>query len=98
VVALDDATALYSSLLIHAYDLTRDRSVAEDIVQEAYLRYCEKPPRGRGAAQVRSWMNTVIENLATDHYRQANRLELVWDGSSCLKCGSFDARCACCDE
>lgn len=100
MIALDDATTLYPSLLIYAYDLTRDRSAAEDIVQEAYLRYCEKPPRGSGPAQVRSWLNKVIRNLVIDHFRRQNAIELTvfsdWDGASCLVCGSMDARCSCC--
>ena len=93
MIALNDATALYPSLLTHAYSLTGNMAIAEDIVQDAYLRMCEKPPRATGDSQFRAWMNVVIKNLVVDHFRQA---KIEGELNRCQVCGSWETRWACC--
>ncbi|WP_326550661.1 sigma-70 family RNA polymerase sigma factor [Micromonospora sp. NBC_01813] len=54
----------------YAVRLTRDRSTAEDIVQEALIRAWKNPDclvNGKGS--VRGWLLTVVRNLVTDDIR-----------------------------
>jgi RNA polymerase sigma-70 factor (ECF subfamily) len=68
--------------------ITRDPASAEDVVQEAFVRACERamtvpPPR------LKRWMNTVVQHLAIDHARRdATRIQcaamLRWCSSDSL--------------
>ena len=53
-----------------AYRITGSRTVAEDLVQEAWLRWARVDPEeiGRPAA----WLTTVTSRLALDHLRSAS--------------------------
>lgn len=50
---------------------TGDRDLAEDLVQETFLRLLERPPPDRRAP--RAWLFTVATNLARDESRAARR-------------------------
>ena len=94
MIALEDATALYPSLLAYVSGKVDSRTVAEDIVQEAYLRMMERPPRSESTAQFRRWINRVCDNLVVDHYRQP--VIESYDIDRCQVCGAYEARCGCC--
>jgi RNA polymerase sigma factor (sigma-70 family) len=51
-------------LLRYAYRLARDAELARDIVQEAFVRYLEAPPRARTKRQIVTWLYRVTHNLA----------------------------------
>lgn len=51
-------------LLRYAYRLARDEELARDIVQEAFIRYLEAPPRARTRRQIITWLYRVTHNLA----------------------------------
>jgi RNA polymerase sigma-70 factor (ECF subfamily) len=53
-----------SPLLRYAYRLAHDAELARDIVQEAFVRYLEAPPRARTRRQVVTWLYRVTHNLA----------------------------------
>jgi RNA polymerase sigma-70 factor (ECF subfamily) len=50
--------------------LVEDQSVAEDIVQEAFLRVWRSPRTPRDATGFRRWLYKTIVNLARDHHRR----------------------------
>ncbi len=53
--------------------LVRDEALAEDLVQEVFLRAQRTRSRHRGEASERSWLCAIGLNLVRDHYR-ASRL------------------------
>jgi RNA polymerase sigma-70 factor (ECF subfamily) len=58
------------AMLAYATSLTRDRSAAEDVVQEALLRawrHADSLVNGKGS--VRGWLLTVVRNIVTDQIR-----------------------------
>jgi RNA polymerase sigma-70 factor (ECF subfamily) len=65
--------ALRPQLLAVAYRLTGTVADAEDMVQEAWLRWDAEKRRARGAAiaDLRAWLTTVVSRLALDRLRSA---------------------------
>ena len=49
---------------------TRDREVAEDLLQDAYLRLTREVRAGRPPENVRAWLYRVATNLATSRGRR----------------------------
>ncbi|WP_344936325.1 sigma-70 family RNA polymerase sigma factor [Sphaerisporangium flaviroseum] len=65
---------LYSLVLGLALRVTRDRVVAEDIVQEVFVTFWERPlafDPDRGS--LRSWLSTIAHRRAVDHVRAEER-------------------------
>ena len=54
-----------------ALGLTRSGTVAEDLVQETYLRLVREVQGGRAPDNVRAWLYRVCSNLATSRGRRA---------------------------
>jgi RNA polymerase sigma-70 factor, ECF subfamily len=60
----------------------RDRSAAEDLLQEVFLRMIKSAPRWQPSAKVSTWLYTIARNLCTDQARRAvHRDTLSLDGS-----------------
>jgi RNA polymerase sigma-70 factor, ECF subfamily len=55
------------------YQLVRDRSVADDVTQDAFLRAFRFLPRFRGDAKFSTWLFTIARNCALDELRRAGR-------------------------
>ena len=53
--------------------LVRDEALAEDLVQEVFLRAQRTASRHRGEASERSWLCAIGLNLVRDHYRASRR-------------------------
>lgn len=53
-----------------AYALTRDADVADDLVQEAFLRLIKEHAAGREPENVTAWLFRVCANLATSRGRR----------------------------
>jgi RNA polymerase sigma factor (sigma-70 family) len=53
-----------------AYSLTRDADVADDLVQEAFLRLVKEHAAGREPENVTAWLFRVCANLATSRGRR----------------------------
>jgi RNA polymerase sigma-70 factor (ECF subfamily) len=56
-----------------AYHLTRDRSAADDVSQEAFLRAFRAIGSYRGEAKFTSWLLRIVRNCAMDTYRRTAR-------------------------
>jgi RNA polymerase sigma-70 factor (ECF subfamily) len=71
-------TALESPLLIYARRLVGDFNVAEDIVQEAFMKL---HTQFQSVAAPQPWLYRTVHNLAVDHQRRASRITLVGNSS-----------------
>ncbi|MEP7064471.1 MAG: sigma-70 family RNA polymerase sigma factor [Gemmatimonadota bacterium] len=58
----------YPSLVRYLHGRVRDRDLAEDLAQEAFVRLLEKPPR-----EPDTWLYVVAGNLARDAKRSEGR-------------------------
>jgi RNA polymerase sigma-70 factor (ECF subfamily) len=56
-----------------AYHLTRDRAMAEDVTQEAFLKAFRAIASYRGQAKFSSWLLRIARNCAIDAYRKTRR-------------------------
>lgn len=66
---MDNLTKTYDSLYRYCSYRVRDPSAAEDITQEAFLRYFAQNPRlGRGEEM--AYLYVIARNLCTDHFRK----------------------------
>jgi RNA polymerase sigma-70 factor (ECF subfamily) len=69
--AAEDAYAAHQreihSFLTHC---VRDRSIAEDLTQEAFLRLCREIREGRAPRNTRAWLYRVAANLAVSRGRR----------------------------
>lgn len=62
------------AMLAYATQLTRDRSAAEDVVQEALVRAWRHPDSlANGKGSVRGWLLTVVRNIVVDQVRARAR-------------------------
>ena len=57
-----------------AYRMLGDRALAEDAVQEAFLRLWRQADRWRPDARIQTWMYRVLHNLCIDELRSRKRL------------------------
>ncbi len=60
-------TALYSFALRNV----RERTVAEDIVQECFVRVAQSAAEFKADARFTTWVYTIVRNLCIDHSRKA---------------------------
>ncbi|WP_421999609.1 sigma-70 family RNA polymerase sigma factor [Reyranella sp.] len=68
------------SLLIYARRLVRDRSGAEDVVQEAWLRF-DEASRRQLLGQPLSYLYRIVHNLALDVCRRRAREGRIFPGT-----------------
>jgi RNA polymerase sigma-70 factor (ECF subfamily) len=62
----------HSPLLGYLYRMTGgDRSLAEDLVQEAFLRVLRSIGQYRHPRPFKPWLYAIATNLARDHYKRA---------------------------
>ena len=59
-----------AKLTSFAYAMTRDRDVAEDLVQETFLRFVKELNADRAPDNVPAWLFRVCANLATSRGRR----------------------------
>ena len=64
---------LYRPVFQLAYLLVRDYAVAQDIVQEAFVRVWLSPRTPRQMNGFRPWLYKTVVNLARDHHRRRGR-------------------------
>ena len=69
-------TALESPLLAYARRLLGDFAVAEDIVQDAFMKLHTQFQK---VLKPQPWLYRTVHNLAVDHQRRASRIVLVGD-------------------
>lgn len=68
--ALDAYEEDKQKLAAFAYAMTRDRDVAEDLVQESFLRLVQEQGAGRSPENVSAWLFRVCTNLAMSRGRR----------------------------
>lgn len=56
--------AIHPALLARAKEL--DPVTGEDLLQDAYVRFLERPPRARSAVKIKHWLRTVMLNMHID--------------------------------
>jgi RNA polymerase sigma-70 factor (ECF subfamily) len=66
IVGVEHIDGLYSYALV----LTRNRSEAEDLVQETYVRAIGAMGRLRAESNVKSWLFTILRNIWFNQLRQ----------------------------
>ena len=80
--------ALESPLLAYARRLLGNPSVAEDVVQEAFMKLHINFDQVR---QPQPWLYRAVHNLAVDHQRQANRVVAFGDDAKASPTGAPNA-------
>jgi RNA polymerase sigma-70 factor (ECF subfamily) len=82
VVGLEHIDSLYSYALV----LTRNRTEAEDLVQETYVRALKAMVRLKAESNVKSWLFTILRNIWFNQLRHRRRapqlVEMDLDGSN----------------
>jgi RNA polymerase sigma-70 factor (ECF subfamily) len=61
-----------------SFHLTRDRTVAEDVTQEAFVKAFRFLPAFRGDARFTTWLFSIARNCAIDEVRRAVRRDRTW--------------------
>jgi RNA polymerase sigma-70 factor (ECF subfamily) len=64
-------------LFSYALVLTRNRSEAEDLVQETYVRAIRAMGRLRAGSNVKSWLFTILRNIWFNQLRQRRTARVV---------------------
>jgi RNA polymerase sigma-70 factor (ECF subfamily) len=64
-------------LYSYAFVLTRNRTDAEDLVQETYLRALPAKGRLRDDSNVKSWLFTILRNVWLNQLRQKRSMHAV---------------------
>src|SRR5688500_12676255 len=62
-----------------AWHLTRDRQMAEDVTQEAFLRAFRFLGGFRGDRKFGSWLFSIVRNCAMDALRSRRRSDAPWE-------------------
>lgn len=75
---ISDAVERYSDTVFRvAFQYTRDRSDAEDIVQETFLQFMRTPPPTDDEAWVKAWLIRVTINKGKDFLRANKRKKVA---------------------
>src|ERR687887_2159573 len=70
-MATSAVTDLRPLMLSIAYRMVGSVSEAEDVVQEAFLRFHRATSAGEAIESPRAWLSTTVTRLAIDHLRSA---------------------------
>lgn len=66
---MEDLAKTYDNIYRYCFYRVRNPAAAEDITQDAFLRYFSQNPRlGRGEEM--AYLYTIAKNLCTDHFRK----------------------------
>ncbi len=91
----DPSLAIYMAhrdeLLNYATSIVRDRASAEDLVQEAWLRFSSRAAQSAEIAQPTSYLYTIVRNLARDWLRRASTSPAVPAPPEALEAVASDA-------
>ncbi len=79
-VEIEQLLAAYQGPLIrYAYRLVHDRQVAEDVVQEAFLRFVRRPLEYGEPRQRVAWFYRVIHNLCVDWLKRETKRSDIYE-------------------
>jgi RNA polymerase sigma-70 factor (ECF subfamily) len=65
----------YPRLHLYCVRRVRDRHVAEELAQEAFVRALRAMPRFAGERRFYPWMTVIAGRLCIDHHRRSSRVE-----------------------
>ncbi|MCR5601238.1 MAG: RNA polymerase sigma factor [Ruminococcus sp.] len=57
-------------LMLYLSSYTGDLSIAEDCVQDTFIKLAVKKPRFNGKSSFKTWLYTIGRNIAVDHKRR----------------------------
>ena len=57
----------------HLVGMVRDRGVADDLLQETFLRLWTRAEQWTGGGTLRNWLLRIATNLALNHFRSVRR-------------------------
>lgn len=81
----------HAPLLAHLYRLTGDRSLAEDLVQETFLRLVREAHAYRYPRPFVPWLCTIARNLARNHWESAAyRRTVAWNEGASARTDAAD--------
>lgn len=66
------AQRYYSFAVGVAYRMTGNSQLAEDLVQEAFIKAWRKLPQFRGDCRFRAWLGRIVANTTLDYLRRQN--------------------------
>jgi len=72
-------TAYQGPLIRYAYRLVHDRQVAEDMVQEAFLRFVRRPLEYGEPRQRVAWFYRVVHNLCVDWLKRESKRSDIYE-------------------
>ena len=70
---VDEALPLLDQLFGAALGMTRNRSDAEDLVQETFMKAYSKFHQYRPGTKIKAWLYRILTNTYITHYRKAQR-------------------------
>lgn len=71
--------------------MTRDLDLAEDIVQETFIKAFRRLHLFEGRSSLRSWLYQIAVNTARNRFRRANRETVGMDGMDVAVDGAVDS-------
>lgn len=76
---VEEVMALYQApLLRYACRVLNDPAGAQDVVQDAFIRFCRtRPDTFSSEAERKSWLYRVVHNRAVDMIRKESRLKVL---------------------
>lgn len=77
--------SLYGELVNFVYSKVKDRSTAEDIVQDVFIKVHTKGGQLKEAEKISNWIYQITRNAVADHFRNAARniepVNVDWESS-----------------
>lgn len=67
------------TLFNYLFRMLHDQTLAEDLVQDAFLRVYERRRRYMAGKAFSTWLFTIAHNLAVDRLKQASRRDICLD-------------------
>src|SRR5579859_4354665 len=72
---VDLFTRYHLALIDYLYGMTRDRELAADLAQDAFMRAYAAAPELAGIAEPRAWLYRIATNVALNASRRQRRFE-----------------------
>ena len=70
-------SAHYKATFQYAYFLSSDRNIAEDLTQEAFLKYYKNLSKFRGECSELTWLCRIVKNMWIDQLRTKKKVESI---------------------
>lgn len=68
-----------AGLIRYAYRMVKNRELAQDMVQEAFIRYIKNPPKYGLPKQRASWLFRVTHNLCIDFMKRETKRKEIYE-------------------